>query len=79
MDLPKYAIGATGVDKSAMASETKLSSLRTRVDNVDFDKLKTTSADLSKLSNVLDNDVVKRTVYYKLLTKVNAIDSNTKH
>ena len=62
-----------------MASETKLSSLRTRVDNVDFDKLKTTSADLSKLSNVLDNDVVKRTVYYKLLTKVNAIDSNTKH
>ena len=56
--------------------------LKIRVDNVDLDKLKTISADLSKLNDVVDvkdNDVVKRTVYCKLVTKVNATDSNTKH
>ena len=52
--------------------------LKIRVDNVDLDKLKTISADLSKLSDVVDvkdNDAV----YFKLVTKVNATDSNTKH
>ena len=35
---------------------------------------KTVSADLSKQNNVVNNDVIKRTVYDKLVTKVNAID-----
>lgn len=81
MDLSKYAIGATGVDTSALGFK-KMACLKIRVDNVDLDKLKTISADLSKLNDVVDvkdNDVVKRTVYCKLVTKVNGTDSNTKH
>ena len=37
------------------------------------DKLKTVPADLSMLSNVVDNDVFKKTVYNQVLSKVNAI------
>ena len=47
-----------------------LASLKTRVDNLDVDKPKTIPADLRKL----DNDV-KETVYDKLVSKVNAIDT----
>ena len=38
-------------------------------------KLKTVSVDLSKLSNVVNKDVVKKTVYNKLVAKVNSIDT----
>lgn len=48
----------------------RLASLKTRVDNLDVDKPKTIPADLRKL----DNDV-KETVYDKLVSKVNAIDT----
>ena len=34
------------------------------------------SADLSKLSNLVKNDVVKRTVYNKLVAKVDNIDTS---
>ena len=34
------------------------------------------SSDLSKLSNVVKNDVIKKDVYNKLVTKVNAIDTS---
>ena len=37
-------------------------------------KLKTVPVDLSKLSNVVNNDVVKKTVYDKLVAKINNID-----
>ena len=33
-------------------------------------------ADLSKLSNVVKNDVVKKTDYYKVVTKSNNIDTS---
>ena len=42
-----------------LASKTHLANLKTEVDNLDLDKLKTMPADLSKLSNVVDNDVIK--------------------
>ena len=32
--------------------------------------------DLSKLSNVVKNDVVKKNVYYKLVAKVNNVDTS---
>ena len=32
--------------------------------------------DLSKLSDVVKNDVVKKTIYDKLVTKVNSIDTS---
>ena len=37
---------------------------------------KTIPDDLNKLNNIMDNDFVKKTVYEKLVIKVNAIDSN---
>ena len=39
-------------------------------------KLKTVPIDLSKLSNVVNNDVVKKTVYDKLVSWLNAIDNS---
>ena len=58
-----------------LSSKTDLASLKTKVDNLDVDKLVTVYADLSKLSNVVNNDVVNKTVYDKLVTKVNAVDT----
>ena len=53
---------------------SNLSNLKTKVDELDIGKLETTLFDLSNLSNVVKNDVVKKTVYDKLIKKVNAID-----
>ena len=50
--------------------------LKAEVDKIDADQLKAVPDDLSTLSNVLGNDVVKKTVYDKLVTTVNAIDTN---
>ena len=50
--------------------------LKTEVDKLDIDKLAPVPTDLSKLSNVVKNDVVKKDVYDKLVTKVNNIDTN---
>ena len=44
------------------------------MDKIDVGKLKTVTVDLRKLSNVVNNDVVKKTVYNKLVPKVNNID-----
>ena len=64
----------TGTDTSMLASKTHLASLKTEVDNLDLDKFKTMPADLSKLSNVVNDDVIK-TMYDKLVIKINAIDT----
>ena len=63
------------IDVSSSALKTNLANLNTEVDKIDVDKLKTVPDDLAKLSNVVDNDVVKKTVYNKLVTKVNNIDT----
>ena len=62
----------THVDTSSFALKTNLTNLKTEVDKLDIDKLVPVPTDLSKLSNFLKNDV-KKTVYDKLVTKVNAI------
>ena len=54
-----------------------MANLKTEVDKLDIDKLATVPVDLSKLSNVVKNDVVKKTDYNKLVTKVNNIDTGT--
>ena len=46
---------------SIFASKTNLSALKTEVDKIDIDKLKTVPDDLAKLSNVVKNEVVKKT------------------
>ena len=52
-----------------------LASLKTEVDKLDIDKLVSVSVDLSKLSDVVKNDVVKKTIYDKLFAKVSSIDT----
>ena len=57
----------THVDVSSYATKTNLASLKTEVDKIDTDKLKTVPADLAKLSNV-----VKKTDYNTKLTSIEA-------
>ena len=54
---------------------TDLATLKTEVDKLDIDKLVPVPVDLSKLSDVVKNDVVKKDVYDKLVTKVYNIDT----
>ena len=63
------------VDVSSFALKSNLASLNTEVDKIDADKLKTVPVDLAKLRNVVKNDVVKKTDYNKLVTKVDNIDT----
>ena len=65
----------THVDISSFASKTNLASLKTEVDKLDIDKLVPVPNDLAKLSNVVENDVVKKTEYDKLVGKVDNIDT----
>ena len=53
-------IDTTGIDTAKVTSKTDLASLKARIDNLDVDKNETAPADLSKLSNVLNNDLVKK-------------------
>ena len=64
------------VDTSSFALKTNLASLKTEFDKLDIDKLAPVPVDLSKLSDVVKNDVVKKTVYDKLVAKVNNIDTS---
>ena len=66
----------THVDTSSFALKTNLANLTTEVDKLDIDKLATGPVDLSKLINVVKNDVVKKTVYDKLVAKVDNIDTS---
>ena len=80
LDLSNYATKTdlkdiTNVDTGSFASKTNLAALKTEIDKVDTDKLKTVPNDLTKLSNVVNNDVVKKTEYNKLVAKVNGIDT----
>ena len=81
VDLSNYATKAdikniTHIDTSSFALKTNLANLKTEVDKLDTDKLKTVPVDLSKLTNVVNNDVVKKTEYNKLVNKVNNIDNS---
>ena len=66
----------THVDISSFALKTNLAGVKTEVDKLDIDKLAPVPIDLSKLSDVVKNDVVQKTVYDKLVVKVNNIDTN---
>ena len=63
---------ATEIETSKLAGRADLASLKAEVDKLDIDKLVPVPVDLSKLSGVAKNDVVK-TVYDKLVAKVNNI------
>ena len=80
LDLSNYATktdlkNVTHVDVSSFASKINLATLKTEVNKIDADKLKTVPVDLAKLSNVVKNEVVKKTGYDSLKTKVDSIDT----
>ena len=64
------------VDTSGFALKSNLTSLKTEVGKLVTQKLAPVSVDLSKLSDIVKNDVVKKTVYDKLVAKVNSIDTS---
>ena len=80
VDLSKYATktdlkNVIHVDVSSFVLKSNLASLKTEVDKLDIDKLAPVPVDLSKLSDVVKKDVVKKTVYDKLVAKVDNIDT----
>ena len=85
LDLVNYAAktdlkNISHVDVSSFASKTNLATLKTELDKIDTDKLKTKPADLAKLTNAIENDVVKKTVYNTKVTSIEAqIASLTKN
>ena len=65
LDLSNYATktdlkNITHADVSSFASQTNLAALKTEVDEIDVDKLKTVPDDLAKLTNVVKNETVKK-------------------
>ena len=81
VDLSNYATKADiknilHVDTSSFTLKTSLANLKSEVDKLDIEKLLPVPTDVSKISNVVKNDVVKKTVYDKLVAKVNNIDTN---
>ena len=75
LDLTNYATktdlkSITHVDVSSFASKTNLAALKTEIDQIDADKLKTTPIDLDRLSNLVKNDFVKKTDYNAKVTNI---------
>ena len=80
VDLSNYATktdlkNVSHRDVSSFALKLSLASLKTEVDKIAADKLKTVPVDLAKLSNLVKNYVIKKTEYSKLVTKVDNIDT----
>ena len=77
LDLTNYATktdlkNTTHVDVSSFASKTNLAALKSEVDKIDTDKLKTAPVDLAKLTKAVKNDVVKKTDYNAKVTSIEA-------
>ena len=75
LDLTNYATktdlkNITHVDVSSFASKTNLAALKTEVDKIDVAKLKTLPVDLAKLTNTVENILVKKTVYNTKVTSI---------
>ena len=67
IDLSNYATkidikNISHVDTSSFELKTNLANLKAKVDKLDIDKLMPVPSDLSKLSNFVKNDVVKKTI-----------------
>ena len=83
LDLSDYATKAdlkkaTVIDTSNLLAKSDLASLKAEVDKIDVDNLKTVSVELSELSNVVNNDIIKRTVCDKSVAKVNAAEISSR-
>ena len=62
--------GITHVDTSSFALKTNLSALKTQIDKLDIPKLETLPTDVAKLGNNVANDLVGKTNFNNLKTKV---------
>ena len=81
VDLSSYPAKAgikniSHVDISRFALISNLASLKIEEDKLDIDKLVPVPVDLSKISNVVKNYVVKKNMYHKLVEKVNNINTS---
>ena len=81
VDLSNYATKAdlkiaTRIDTSKLALKSNLANLKAEVNKIDGDKFKNVPVELSKLSNVVNNDFVQKIVYDKLVAKVSNIDTS---
>ena len=81
VDLSKYARKAdikniSNVGTSRFVLKTNLATLKTEFDQLYIDKLVPVPVDLSKQSDVVKNNVVKKNGYNKLVAKVNNIDTD---
>ena len=81
VDLSNYATEAdikniSHVDTSRFALKTNLATIKIEVDQLDNDKLVPVTINLSKLSDVVKNDVVKKDVFDNLVGKVNNFDAS---
>ena len=81
VDLSNYATktdikNISHVDISRFALKSNLASSKTEVDKLDIDILVLVPVDLSKLSDVVKNDDVKKAVYDTLVAKVNSFDTS---
>ena len=68
LDLSNYATkvdikNAASIDILKFAKEVDLASIKSEIDKSDTDKLKTAPVDLSKLIDIVTNEVVKTTVH----------------
>ena len=68
LDLSYYATkkdlkNATGIDISFFAKKVDITNLKFDVDKSDIDKLLPVPVDLSKLNDVVRNDVIKKDLY----------------
>ena len=75
LDLTKYATktdlsNITHVDTSSFASKTNIAALKSEVNKIDVNKLKTAPVDLATLTNAVENDLVKKTVYNTKATSI---------
>ena len=81
IDMSNYATKAdikniSHVDNSSFALKTNLANLKTEVDKLDIDILAPVPVDLIILSDVVKNDVIKRTTYDELVAKVDDINTS---
>ena len=74
--LKTYLKNETGIATSNLALKSTLAKLKAELDKTYVDKLNTVTVDLSKQSDEVNNEVVKKNVYDQLAGKVNSIDTS---
>ena len=62
--------GAADIDTSKFAKKADWASIKLNVDRLDLDKLEITQVYLSKISNAIKNDVIKKNIYDDIVKKL---------